>query len=220
MKIISYAILAAAILLTSLSANAFTSIRSGIRNEQIFGIKFPDNTLYYARHGNIISISKQRYFANGYIVTEIVIDMLGANSLLRIYNMSLPEAEDAKKEIKNALPDNLKPFVDTAAEAPKSAITKLEEKLKPNLAKGQDIVVKTYPQTTHAKTLEYSIANLEELEEFFLAISRDFTKSTTDESIVSETAEKTAKAAKGDTSKSKSDSYSMDRMMYIFDEDK
>ena len=90
--------------LEMLPATAFAAISAGaveidnaaIKNKSKFGIVFPDNTSYYANADAVVSVSRQNYCAGPLEITEVVIDVLGSPSQVRIY---CARAADAAKTV-------------------------------------------------------------------------------------------------------------------------
>ena len=78
--------LMAAALLAPLAAAAVTVDTSSIKNRARFGIEFPDNTSFYGNADMVVGVSRQTYTTGAVFVTEVVIDILGSPSQVRIYN--------------------------------------------------------------------------------------------------------------------------------------
>ena len=103
---------------------------------------------YAIKLGNITSISKHSYVLDGtLLVTEVTIDSTG-NSLARFYYME-PITKDTNF---NALARIQKRAKELQGRAQKRAGTKADE-----------MAQKTYPATTHARTIEFRIMNEVEL---------------------------------------------------------
>jgi len=140
-----------------------------IKNPAIYGIEFPgDSRAYYGREEGIQSISKQEYVTATFRVTEVNIVTAGS-ALLRIY-YSRPlrsgELQQAMSDGVNAsgvpggssiiqrqLPPQIQALADRASGAANAATS--------------DTVIKEYPIATHARTIEYRIADREELIELY-----------------------------------------------------
>ncbi len=170
MKILRF--FALAILITFASATQILALEANketIKDAKLFGIEFPDGTSYYGRSDKIVSVSKQQYLVGPIIVTEVNIEMENSRTQLRIYNSrAIPSEMAANLAIKKT-----EGAANYAPPIP-AVLKKIDEKAG-NLATQQK-VYKDYPQTTHAKTLEFIVPNIEELEKFYKQISSDFLK--------------------------------------------
>ncbi len=136
--------IALAILGSAPQASAFTMKKKAVPNGGIFGIEVSGTDLsFYGRADRVLSISFQEYTTGTFIVSEVVIDMSNSNQQLRIYNTRTP------------IPAQL---------------SALESKVT-NLTTGPaaGLVVKTYPSTTHAKTVEMVVSSKAELKSFYSA---------------------------------------------------
>jgi hypothetical protein len=147
--------------------------KKAIRNQGIFGIKVNNTDMaFYGRADAILSISFQEYTTGPFIVSEVVIDMKDSNQQLRIYNTRPPGSADFANRANRASAANAenrgldpKDASTLAIPAPLAAI---ETKLS-NVASNStgDIVVKTYPNTTHAKTVEMVVSSKAELQNLY-----------------------------------------------------
>ncbi len=166
--------------------SALTVDDSKIANKDYFGIEFPNGTLFVAKHAKINSVSEQVYLLNGLIIKEISIDFENSDSLLRIYNMRAPEAKDMAGMVKSSLPKADSKQATSVFDSAYNRMDKLESEIKKQteyskVVDGADTVTKVYPSTTHAKTIEYAVANEAELDTFHATIIRDLTKYESEE---------------------------------------
>jgi hypothetical protein len=150
-------------------AEALQMTKKAIRNQGIFGIKIARTDMaFYGRADAILSISFQEYTTGAFIVSEVVIDMKDSNQQLRIYNTRPPGSADFANRANRASAANAENRGLDPKEASKLTIpgplAAVETKLS-NLASNTtgDIVVKTYPNTTHAKTVEMVVSSKSEL---------------------------------------------------------
>jgi hypothetical protein len=150
-------------------AEALQMTKKAIRNQGIFGIKVDKTDMaFYGRADAILSISFQEYTTGAFIVSEVVIDMKDSNQQLRIYNTRPPGSADFANRANRASAANAENRGLDPKEASKLTIpgplAAVETKLS-NLASNTtgDIVVKTYPNTTHAKTVEMVVSSKSEL---------------------------------------------------------
>ncbi|MEY4307128.1 MAG: hypothetical protein RJA95_496 [Verrucomicrobiota bacterium] len=168
--------LAAALLATAAltsQADAFQMTKKAIRNQGIFGVKVANTDMaFYGRADSILSISFQEYTTGSFIVAEVVIDMKDSNQQLRIYNARPPGTADVANRVNRATAANAQNRGLDPSEASKLPIpgplAVIESKVN-NVANNStgDIVVKTYPTTTHAKTVEMVVSTKAELQQLY-----------------------------------------------------
>lgn len=179
----------ALMILSCLSAHAFSVKRDALSAKGIFGIEFPDGTSLFAKSDLICVISIEKYFLGAMIISEVNIQFLGQPALLRIYNISEKETYETLYDgVKDRLPKNK-----TARAAPEELLRRLEmlkayPKVKSALEEAQkvtkiDFVAKEYPATTHSKTNEYVVSDLEELLLFYKRITLDFAKYISEDDV-------------------------------------
>ena len=164
--------LAAALLATAAfipQADALQMTKKAIRNQGIFGIKVANSDMaFYGRADAVLSISFQEYTTGSFIVAEVVIDMKDSNQQFRIYNTRPVGTADVANRANRASAANSQNRGLDPKEASKLPIPGplgiLESKVNNvvNSTAG-DIVVKTYPTTTHAKTVEMVVSTKDEL---------------------------------------------------------
>jgi hypothetical protein len=150
-------------------AEALQMSKRAIRNPGIFGIKIARTDMaFYGRADAILSISFQEYTTGSFIVAEVVIDMKDSNQQLRLYVARPPGSDDIANRVNRASEANsqnrgLDPAQATRLPVP-SQFAAIESKAN-NMISGStsDIVVKTYPITTHAKTVEMTVSSKAEL---------------------------------------------------------
>ena len=140
---------------------------ANIENEKRTGIKFNDKASIYISTDVICAVSLQSYILGGFEVAEVVIDILGSPSQVRIYAVNENIVSSKVDLAKNK---NLA----AAANKPKSLVESAE-----NFARAQNpldinTVIKEYPKTTHSKTLEFRV-DFDSLKEFYNAFAADFT---------------------------------------------
>ena len=167
--------IAVAILGSAPQASAFTMKKKAVPNGGIFGIEVSGTDLsFYGRADRVISVSFQEYTTGTFIVSEVVIDMANSNQQLRIYNTRTPGSADVADRTNRASAANSENRGLNPAEASKlpipSQLSALESKVT-NLATSPaaGLVVKTYPSTTHAKTVEMAVSSKAELKSFYTA---------------------------------------------------
>lgn len=158
-------------MLFSLSLNALQINQDSLNNKRLFGIEFPDGLQsFYGRHDKINSVSLQEYQAGPYSVTEVTIDIADSPLQLRLYHTELSDAKQAMTAADAASPVN-NPGVP-------SAVQNIIDKGRGQGNAVQTPVIKDYPITTHAKTLEFRISRKAELQQFYRAFVQAFTKSS------------------------------------------
>lgn len=142
-------------------------------NQGVFGIECAGSDVgFYARADQILSVSFQEYAAGSFLVAEVVIDIANSNQQLRIYSVrpagSADVADRANRGLKaNAQNRGLE--ADQATQVPlPGPLANLEQKVS-NVTSSTTagLVVKSYPTTTHAKTVEMSIPSRAELLSFY-----------------------------------------------------
>ncbi len=158
-------------------ADAFQMTKKAIRNQGIFGIKVANTDMaFYGRADAILSISFQEYTTGSFIVTEVVVDMKDSNQQLRLYNARPPGTADVANRVNRASAANSQNRGLDPAQASKLPIpgplAAIESKVN-NVANNTtgDIVVKTYPTTTHAKTVEMVVSTKAELQMLFTKLT-------------------------------------------------
>jgi hypothetical protein len=164
-------------LLTALAllpqAEALQMSKRAIRNPGIFGIKIARTDMaFYGRADAILSISFQEYTTGSFIVCEVVIDMRDSNQQLRLYAARPPGTDDVANRVNRASEANsqnrgLDPSQASRLPIP-GQLAAVESKVN-NMISGTtgDIVVKTYPTTTHAKTVEMIVSSKAELQRLY-----------------------------------------------------
>jgi hypothetical protein len=166
------ATLLAAFALTT-HVEAFQMTKKVIRNQGIFGIKVANTDLaFYGRADSILSISFQEYDIPGLIVSEVVIDMKDSNQQFRIYNarpLSTTEIANRTNRASAANAQNRGLDPNSATKFPIPAQVSLVDSKINNVVNSSTtgIVVKTYPSTTHAKTVEMTVSTKAELQMLF-----------------------------------------------------
>lgn len=156
-------------------AAALTMKKKAVPNGGIFGIEIAGTDLsFYGRADHVLSVSFQEYTTGSFIVSEVVIDMSNSNQQLRIYNTRAPGSADAADRANRTSAANsgnrgLNPADASKLPVP-SQLQALENKVT-NLTSGATggLVVKTYPSTTHAKTVEMVVSSKTELLSFYNA---------------------------------------------------
>lgn len=142
-----------------------------IPNRGIYGVEIAGtDSQFYARADQVLSVSWQEYTTGAYIVSEVVVDMANSDQQIRIYSLRPPGGDEAlatanraastSAELRGAtapvpreMPSSLKRLQDRAGNAAGSAVATLP--------------VKSYPATTHAKTVEYVVGSRDELLSFY-----------------------------------------------------
>lgn len=172
------ALLATCVLLIGLTpeASAFKMQTKKIPNQAIFGVQVEGTDLsFYGQADSILSVSFQEYTTGPLIVAEVVIDLRGSNQQLRLYASRPPGTADVadranRASAANSVNRGLDPAAATrlAIPGPLSAIESKVNNAVTQTTAG--IVVKSYPTTTHAKTVEMVVSSKAELMKFYNAI--------------------------------------------------
>ena len=154
-------------------AEALQMSKKAIRNQGIFGIKIARTDMaFYGRADAILSISFQEYTTGSFIVAEVVIDMKDSNQQLRIYNTRPPGTADVANRANRASAANSENRGLDPKDASKLPIpgplALIESKVNNVVSNSTgDLVVKTYPNTTHAKTVEMVVTTKAELQQLY-----------------------------------------------------
>ena len=170
-KALAAALLAIAVLAPQ--ADAFQMTKKAIRNQGIFGIKVNKTDMaFYGRADAILSISFQEYTTGSFIVAEVVIDMKDSNQQLRIYNTRPPGTSDVANRANRASAANSENRGLDPKDASKLPIPGplaiIESKVNNVVSNSTgDLVVKTYPNTTHAKTVEMVVTSKADLQQLY-----------------------------------------------------
>lgn len=168
MKILKFLIIAIMLAISSLNLYAL-QISTTIVNPDNFGIKFPNGTQFYGNVNKVVSISKQEYIVGTMFVTEVCIEFDQSNLQVRIYNAKTITAEKITNTVNKKIPERL------ALLARNPNLASKNDKELDNTTSQQN-VFKDYPNTTHARTIEFIVPKLCELNAFFEKISDDFNR--------------------------------------------
>ncbi|MDR1498603.1 MAG: hypothetical protein LBS59_09455 [Puniceicoccales bacterium] len=146
---------------------------AGVKNPNIFGIRVNGTVQeFYGRADLVASISFQEYTTGALFVSEVDIDLVGGDKLLRIYSSRPYSADDAKRhadETAAAVGDVTNNAITppSVPEIPPS-IADAERKVQDAAKRATaNLVLKTYPTVTHAKTVDFSVSSREELLSFY-----------------------------------------------------
>gem|GEM_PF-5832462 len=141
-------------------------------NKSIYGIDFADGSAYHFKLSTLEGVSLQRYVAGPYKVIEVVLEIAGSSSQVRIYSTEALTALDMQEMGQSALPTNLQKY----SNAP-TQVANLNAKTQEKTANQQSLpLIKEYPVTTHAKTIEFKVSK-NEIIKFHRAILREFINS-------------------------------------------
>jgi hypothetical protein len=166
-----------AITTAAAASTANTAHAAGVRanalpNKGIFGVKVNGTAQgFYGRADAVLSVSFQEYTTGPLYVTEVTLDMGGSNQLLRLFFSRPISAADAQRHADGAAAaaselsaGNISPSAPTIP----SEVADVADRAGRAYVKARaGLVVKTYPTTTHAKTVDFSVSSREELESFY-----------------------------------------------------
>ena len=118
---------------------------NALPNPQLFGLRFTEaGGEYIGKVGNISSVSLQKYVTAAFEITELNIDLENSPTQLRIYHTGPLQSN-------KVLPGN-------------RTVTNPLNRLNPALtSKANKLVFKDYPATTHARTLEFKVAEQQDI---------------------------------------------------------
>lgn len=118
---------------------------------------------YVVALNRISSVSRHKYLLGGnLVVDEVTIDTVG-EALARFYFIKPVTDETQANAVTNAA-DRARELLGTAGERVTGGV--------------ENMVVKTYPDTTHAKTVEFRLLSESELEGLFESARRAWTEGT------------------------------------------
>ena len=170
-------------------ALAFKVSKRAFPNQGIFGVEVAGTDLsFYGRADHVLSVSFQEYTTGALIVSEVVIDMENSNQQLRIYSARPPGSADVADRANRASTANsqnrgLDPSAASKLPVP-GPLAAVESQLN-NLTQSSTagLIVKNYPTTTHAKTVEMTVRSKAELLRFYgafrdLLVARTVTASS------------------------------------------
>ncbi len=174
MKIFKFTAVFCAFALSLQTSFALKIDDTTIRNPNRFGIQFPNGTAYYGAANKIVSISKQSFFvdASPVLVTEICIELDQSPLQVRIYNARIIGADEMASRAADSLPAGLKPYANPPESVKKMIGNAAEKTSSANTLRD---IRKNYPATTHARTLEFIVEDIDELNELFDTMQSHFT---------------------------------------------
>jgi len=120
----------------------------------------PDDGHFMIALNRIASISRSSYILDGNLaVTEVTIDTVG-NALCRIYHITPVASKGASSTLTTVT----------------ERVDELSQRAGQITGVNPNSVHKTYPNTTHAKTVEYRIKDLESLEALYTSLTNAWSK--------------------------------------------
>ncbi|MEM8549331.1 MAG: hypothetical protein AAGF10_00935 [Verrucomicrobiota bacterium] len=166
--------------LCPLLAQAALKVNSGdISNRALFGVGFPDGTSFYADARMVYGVSLQRYQTGPFYVTEMVIDIGGVVSQFRIYATEPFDESAWQSRLPAQAPSGLKEGTGVPA-----AVQKAASRGKQTISSTESgLVVKDYPVSTHAKTVEFRLAQAKDVEDLYDAFVQAYTRRGRDEVV-------------------------------------
>ncbi len=165
---------ASLMLLSSLShTQAGLVISTGsINNRQLFGVTFPGGVSFYGRAEMVYAISLQRYQTGPYLVTEMVVDMAGVTSQFRVYATEPFDPNSLQQKLPDEVPSGF-----AQNKGVPSGVQKLADRGTEAASKTESgLVVKDYPLSTHAKTIEFRLGKAEDVRELYEAMLDLYTR--------------------------------------------
>lgn len=127
-----------------------------VGRDRFWELSLPEGNHYMVALDRISSISKSSYIlSGGVLVTEINIDTAGS-ALCRIYQIT-PITDATNLNGAKVLTERARQGLNRVSDATGSSLV--------------DMVKKEYPVTTHAKTIEYQIRDLETLDQLYQSLT-------------------------------------------------
>ena len=150
---------------------------NALDSNAVFGIQFEGSDLAWYGSGNsVVAVSMQEYQAGPFLVTEVSMDLNGGVTQLRLYHTERMSETELESRAKGAL-DKATDGATSDMKVPQP-VRRYGDKVAERINKTQpdyERVIKDYPVTTHAHTIEYKVAHKEEHKAFFTAFSPVYT---------------------------------------------
>ncbi|MGF1677839.1 MAG: hypothetical protein ACFCUX_01450 [Candidatus Methylacidiphilales bacterium] len=144
---------------------AITSTYGQESTPVIFSVELPDGE-YRVNVRQVVSVSVHRYLVDGILtVDELTVDTSG-NTVARFYVVDRNQEVRAPGGLGQSLIDQAQSKADSLKD--RSGVAALIDRS----------VVKSYPTTTHARTVEYRLGDKKVLMDLFRALSRSWAAST------------------------------------------
>ncbi len=175
------------LLMSTIIASASVETSRDAINKTKTGIDFYGETSFYFTTSKLVSVSKQIYIVNGAEVTEIVLDIEGSPSQVKIYHMQLISPQQVQQTAINTIESNIQSTQFTMKEAERA--TDVANKNLKNVVGNNmhiqlpEVIMKMYPASTHSKTIEFAIHSIDDLEQLYSLISKAFTSKAKEEKI-------------------------------------
>ena len=146
-------------------------------NPAITGLIFADSSSIYFETKSLISVSKQIYNLNGFIVNEIVLDLSNSPSQIKIYSIQAPSPSQIGNQVSDTLQANTNYNIakSTLEKAKRNFQNIKSDKIAENI-KLPNTVSKLFPASTHSRTLEFNVPSKDELEHFYQKIVSIFSE--------------------------------------------
>ena len=145
------------------------------------GIVFADGSSVYFKSDAVAAVSKQIYYLGVFRITEMVVDISASPSQIKIYNIQTASADDAKnaaaETAARAASDIASPNFDyQSAQKRLEEIKKMgdENALAQKRLSAPARISKLFPSSTHSKTLEFCVGDIDDLLKLYDAFQKDF----------------------------------------------
>lgn len=182
------------------SASALSIENKAFKNLSLFGIEFVESEQeFFAKVSAIQSIALQEYVTSAFRVTELNIEVVGMSSQVRIY---ATEVLDVNEVAAFGTPQGMPPGAPPMPPMPESvmgASKSVRESFAPAVVPVD--VVKTYPITTHARTIEFQLSSRDGVQELYTALRNRWIGMEDEEEEKLEEEDMSEKAREEDTEK-------------------
>ncbi|WP_148216387.1 hypothetical protein [Coraliomargarita akajimensis] len=181
-------LLLSCLLFTAGSAYA-VKVKSGYyKNKAMFGIKVEGDCCgFLAKEAAVRSVSMQKYITNGFKVHELNI-VTDGNGLLRIYHSRPLEPGELASAL-NRVTSSVSNGTVATPNVPERANTLVERASETYDVITDTIVIKEYPNATHAHTIELRTSSRDELIELFEKIESHWLQQDDEEDGVEDNSE-------------------------------
>lgn len=148
------------------------TVHNEIPNPEVFGLELGAQQSFYGRVRAVNSVSIHSYLTATFRVTEMVIDFSGSSLQLRIYSTEPATPLNQAGSTAQAATSGT-PVLPTAIMGAQSLANRASSPATVRLqAASQTLpVVKDYPTTTHAKTIEFKLNDATTVEALFQTVS-------------------------------------------------
>ncbi len=175
------------LLISAVSLYAKVQVSYDTLNKTKTGIDFYGETSYYFTTAKLLAVSKQVYTVNGFEVSEIILEIESSASQVKIYHMRSLSLEQIQQASINTVKSNIESTSFDIREVEKASI-QANKKLKNVVSTNThiqlpEVVAKVYPTSTHSKTIEFAIHDIDDLNLLYTLIQKSFSDKASDKKL-------------------------------------